>query len=67
MVERYEFTRPLEQAVKEAHKLLLWAADSFEAHAKTADAPDEIDGCFGSAEMYREVASAIKAAMEAGR
>lgn len=52
-------------AVAEAVKMLEWAADSYDAHAKCTDVPDEIDGYIGSAEMMRNAAVGLAAALAA--
>lgn len=51
------------EAMVEAHKLLLRAADSFEAHSKSEDAPELINGYLESAVMYRDAATSLAAAL----
>src|SRR5690606_8385354 len=43
--------------IKEAHKLLLWAAASFDAHVHEDDHPETQDGYLESAELYRAAAA----------
>ena len=47
--------RPAPVGGAEVRKLLLWAADSFDAHANAADHPEEVDAYRQCAKMYRDV------------
>lgn len=51
----------LEAQLAEASRLILYAADSFAAHAKVSDHPEEQCAYLDSEKMYRNYLSALEA------